>query len=652
MPKNPFIRYLEYADNHPDEFGEKMKLLFERQKKMLKIYDFKEEHGRKACDWIEQFCILTEGEMAGKKVKLLLWQKWFIYSMLCFYGAIETEDFDDEGNYIGKSVKYTRVVNDVLLLVASGNAKTSLLGFLNAYFLFSREFNACKIYIGSNAYKQSKICYETTQKIIERNRVLKNNASVRASYGEIEVKKRNAKLTAMSSDGANLEGIIPAVLILDEIHEFKDSAYATNLRKSTKRSDALIIEATTQGTVRGGYLDERIELADANLKGEATIEDFRKLFVIYEQDNEQEISPDNLIVCKKSNPSLGVAVSPIMLRDKIIEMINDPRNRITTLTKNFNIPQNPITSYFSKIECQAKEFDESIFYNAPVFLGLDMAYTRTPESDLACLEMMLYNPYTEEEYCKDFYFLPKYWDKEIHNDGKVLYERDDMIRAKSKEDTNILFNDRQRKYGYQLYADRGDVVIIDEKLKEELIAEFGEQFASDIDITGVTENFILLYLAHLERKYNWIVLKFGLDPNKASTIQAESDRAIPSQDGLPPTIKFRMEEKRISNPIIASTKDVRARGLVYNNNRLTELHFASAQAKEDSNGFISFTNAQREKKDGLIANLCARSACNVFINNEKTGAMNKYRLCEWWDARETRQDIQNETMADSPTTGN
>ena len=161
-----------------------------------------------------------------------------------------------------------------------------------------------------------------------------------------------------------------------------------------------------------------------------------------------------------------------------------------------------------------------------------------------------------------------------------------------------------------------------EKLKEELIAEFGEQFASDIDITGVTENFILLYLAHLELKYNWIVLKFGLDPNKASTIQAESDRAIPSQDGLPPTIKFRMEEKRISNPIIASTKDVRARGLVYNNNRLTELHFAAAQSKEDQYGNIIFTNSMKERKDGVIANLAARSAVNVFINNKDTGEAN------------------------------
>ena len=202
----------------------------------------------------------------------------------------------------------------------------------------------------------------------------------------------------------------------------------------------------------------------------------------------------------------------------------------------------------------------------------------------------------------------------------------------------------EHKYGYQLYANRGDVIIIDEDLRDMLIDEFGEGASNDIDMTGVTENFILLYLAHLERKYNWIILKFGLDPNKASLIQAESDRAVPSRDGLAPTIKFRMEEKRISNPIIASTKDVRARGLVYNNNRLTELHFASAQAKEDSNGFITFTNAQREKKDGVIANLCARSACNVFLNNEKTGALNKYYLCEWWRDREARQNLQDESM--------
>ena len=641
LSSNPFIEYLDYAEKHPYEFSVEMHQQFARQREMLKIYDFVEERGKKACDWIERFCKLTEGEYAGQPAKLLLSQKWLIYSILCFYGYLEVETYDDEGQPIGTERKYTRIVNDVLYMVGTGNGKTSLLGFLNAYFLFSDEFNACKIYIGSNAYKQSRLCFDTTMNIIRGNKALRDNCSIRSSYGEIEVPKRNSRLTAMSSDGRNLEGIIPAVLIIDEIHEMKDRSYADNLRKSTKRDDFLVIETTTQGTVRGGYLDERLEQANILLSGNSTINDYRKLFCIYKQDSEDEISVDNMQVCRKSNPALGTAVSVLQLKQRIIDMINDPRKRIITLTKNFNIPQNPITSFFTDTECKAKEFDESIFYNAPVFLGLDMAYTRTPESDLACLEMMLYNPTTEEEYCKDFYFLPKYWDKETHLNGTVDIERMDMVKEKSREDSNILFNERQKMYGYQLYADRGDVIIVDEKLRDMLIAEFGEHVRGDIDLTGITESFILLWLAHLELKYKWVILKFGLDPNKASYIQAVSDSSIPSQDEKVPTIKFRMEDKRNSNPIIMSTKDVRARGLVYNNNRLTELHFAAAQAKEDLYGNIVFTNAQREKKDGVIANLCARSACNVFLNNKDTGERNRALLTMWWNGRQQEESIQN-----------
>ena len=103
-----------------------------------------------------------------------------------------------------------------------------------------------------------------------------------------------------------------------------------------------------------------------------------------------------------------------------------------------------------------------------------------------------------------------------------------------------------------------------------------------------------------------------------------------------------MEDKRNSNPIILSTKDIRARGLVYNNNRLSELHFVAAQRKEDLYGNIVFTNAQREKKDGVIANLCARSARNVFLNNKDTGERNIALLSMWWKERESLQNSQME----------
>lgn len=600
---------------------------------MLKKFDFIEEKGEHCVNWIEKFCILIEGENAGQPVKLMLWQKWIIYSILCFYGNIETEDFDEEGNYLGKTKKYVRIVNDVLLLVASGNSKTTFISFLNAYFMYGKTFPAPKIYIGSNAYKQSRLCFDNTMEIIKRNHILEKFANCRSSVGEIEIDNTNAKLIAMSSDGTNFEGIIPAVLVIDEIHAMRTSKYADDLRKSTKRSDALIIEASTDGDVRGGYLDGRKELFNSLLFNNSEIKDYRKFAAIYKQDSYDEIVDayyrGNISILKKSNPSIGVAVAVEMLKGKIIDMINDPSKKVSVLTKNFNIPQNPITSFFSERECRTKEFNEEIFYGAPVFLGLDMAYTRNPENDLACLEMMLYNPYTYEEYCKDFYFLPKYWEEEIKENGVVSIEKRDMIKAKSKSDANILYNPKANKYGYDLYAKRGDVVIIDEQLVETLVSEFGEN--ARCDTTGVTEKFIIYYIAHLELKYQWVICKFGLDPNKAQEIKQFCNQNIPSLDGKPPVVDFYIENKKISQPIIQTTKDIRAQGKVYNNNRLSELHFAAAQAKEDQYGNITFVNSKRERKDGLIANLSCRSACNVFINNKDTGEQNLAFLKGYWD---------------------
>lgn len=599
----------------------------------MEKYDFIEQKGKDCVDWIERFCILVDGENANKPVKLLLWQKWFIYSIFCFYGNFETEVFNENGEVIGTETKYQRLINDVLLVVASGNAKTTLIAMINAFCLFSKQFNACKIYIGSNSYKQSRLCYDTTSKILYKNQRLRGFVSFRDSYGELEIKQNGAKLTAMSSDGSNLEGIIPTILVIDEIHEMKTSAYAENLRKSIKREDFLVIETTTQGVVRGGYLDQRIEYAENILNDNVDATNDRKLFVIYKQDSVDEIikayEDNDIRVYMKSNPSLSKAVSVNLLRDKVKDMINDNKQRVTILTKNFNIPQNPITSYFTEKECKAKTFDESIFYNAPVFLGLDMAYTRNPENDLTCLEILTINPLTNQEYCKDIYFLPKYWKHyERDTSGNLQEVVEDMIKAKSKEDTNILCNKKADIYGYKLYADRGDVVIVDEELIEELVNEFGENARSECD--GITEEFIIYYIAHLELKYKWFICKFGLDPNKASKIMAFANANIKSMDGKPPVVEFKMENKIHSNPIIQSTKDVRARGLVYNNNRLTELHFASAQAKEDSNGYITFTNAMRSRKDGVIANLSARSGYNVFTTNKFTGADNLNNLKLWW----------------------
>lgn len=636
---SPFFKFIEEVEKHQDEYSDKIIKQIALQKKMLKKYDFVEEKGRKCVDWIEKYCFLTEGENAGKPVKLMLWQKWIIYSIFCFYGNIETEDFNEDGEYLGMTKKYQRIVNDVLIVVGSGNSKTTFIAFIIAYVIYSNSvLPSPKVYIGSNAYKQSRVCYDVVRKIIERNSTLKRFAKVRQSIGEIEIPETNAKVIAMSSQGDNYEGIIPALLIIDEIHAMGTNAYANNLRKSTKRSDKLIIELTTQGTCRGGYLDERLELANSLLSEESPQSDDKKFFAIFEQKDETEVftayEKNNIKVLRKANPSLGVAVSVGELKDKIKAMINDPKQKVITLTKNFNIPQNPITSYFSEVECRTKPFNEEILYGAPIFLGLDMAYTRSPHADLTCLKMLMVNPFTGEEYSKDFYFLPKWYEEENKQNGQVEIIRKDMLIEKSRQDTNILYNKRQEKYGYKMYAEKGDVVVVDDELVENLVKEFGEQ--ARVDTTGITEDFIIFYIAHLELKYKWTLCKFGLDPNKASKIKSFSETNIHSIDGKNPVIQFRMEDKKNSNPIILSTKNVRSQRKVFNNNRLTELHFASAQAKEDQYGNITFVNPTYSRKDGVIAELSARSAYNVFTTNKDTGASNLEILKTWWKMNEER----------------
>lgn len=635
---NDFFKFIEDVEKRPEEYSDKIVKQVALQRKMLKKYDFIEEKGKKCVDWIEKYCYLTEGEKAGSRVKLMLWQKWIIYSIFCFYGDIETEIFDENGEYLGIGKKYQRIVNDVLIVIGSGNSKTTFVAFVVAYVMYSNCLPSPKVYIGSNAYKQSKICFDVVKKVIERSPVLSQYAKIRQTIGEIEIPQTNAKVIAMSSQGDNYEGIIPALLIIDEIHAMPTNTYASNLRKSTKRSDKLIIELTTQGICRGGYLDERLELANSLLNEESPQSDDKKFFAIFEQKNEEEVfkafETNDIKIWRKANPSLGVAVSVEELKDKVKAMINDPKQKVTTLTKNFNIPQNPITSYFSEIECRTKPFNEDIFYGAPIFLGLDMAYTRNPSNDLTCLKMLMVNPFTGEEYSKDFYFLPRWYEEEIKNKDEIEIIKKDMLIEKSKVDTNILYNKRQKKYGYEMYAKRGDLVVLDEDLRQEMSKCFGQEVF--FDMTGITEDFILLFITYLENKYKWILCKFGLDPNKASKISSVSERAIRSLDTKNPVIQFRMENKKISNPIIVATKDIRSQRKVYNNNRLTELHFANAQAKEDQFGSITFVNPKYARKDGVIAELSARSAYNVFTTNKDTGEANTEFLKNWWKTNEVK----------------
>lgn len=253
---------------------------------------------------------------------------------------------------------------------------------------------------------------------------------LRIRLQNFEHKKTMALIRSMSSKGDNYEGIIPSVVIVDEIHAMKTSKYVDNLRKNrTKRRDMLVFEITTQGDVRQGYLDTKLEYARKVLNGD--VKDDEKCFLIFENESMEEVFEANkekdINIIKKSNPNVGVSQDPRTLFDLIQEMINDPSKRTITFTKNFNIPQNPEQSYYSMYECKSREFDEEYFKGKAVFLGLDMAYTRRPKNDLTAVTFMAINPNNDKIRHLDYFFLPKGY---IDNEQK---EHNDMVEQKPKK---------------------------------------------------------------------------------------------------------------------------------------------------------------------------------------------------------------------------
>ena len=63
---NPFVQYLNDVETNPRYYSKEIIAQCELQREMLKKFDFLEEKGKHCVDWIEKYCILVEGENAGK----------------------------------------------------------------------------------------------------------------------------------------------------------------------------------------------------------------------------------------------------------------------------------------------------------------------------------------------------------------------------------------------------------------------------------------------------------------------------------------------------------------------------------------------------------------------------------------------------------
>ncbi len=222
-------------------------------------------------------------------------------------------------------------------------------------------------------------------------------------------------------------------------------------QSASTKDEYLILEITTEGFTDDGHLDKYIATGKKVLRGE--LEEPRKLFLLYMQDNESEVwqKPDSW---QKSNPNLGVSKKKRYLEDLINTSRNDMEKRAYMLAKDFNIKQNTAVSWLSLGDIENKAtFDLEDFKGAYYIGGVDLAET----IDLCCFNGLLKKPDDNIIYLHQHFWIPN---------NKLLNTPDEEDGAR-----------------YQEWAQDGWLTVVEEnEVPGSMVADYQYQMFKDYEL--------------------------------------------------------------------------------------------------------------------------------------------------------------------------
>ena len=324
---------------------------------------------------------------AGKPFILEPWEDFIVCNIFCLYRT-ETQK---------------RKYKTAHISVGRKNGKTSLGAVLGLFALIADGEPAANVIFAANSREQGHIDFDTASAFARQ--LDPNKKSLRVMRNEIEFQKNNASLKVISADASTGDGLSPSLVVLDELHEAKDSKLFDVLRSGMGfRQMPLMLSLTTAGFNLNGFCHEYEDYCREVLQNQKT--DDTLFALLYTMDEGDDwTNPVNYI---KSNPNLGVTVNEDWLIEQVNQAKNSPTLEVGVKTKNLNvwcsskdvwIPEDVIRRNMVKV-------DISDFIgkdNYLIYLGFDLASV----SDLTVLTIMFVDPDAETYTFFNWYYLPK-----------------------------------------------------------------------------------------------------------------------------------------------------------------------------------------------------------------------------------------------------
>lgn len=250
-------------------------------------------HGRIVCAWIEAHCVYGEGDFFGQPVRLLRYQKQFIYWLYEYH--------PDTGQ---------RRFRRALLEISKGNGKTPLSGWIMLFELLGPALFGPKgspvIAVAAASFEQADLLFGDMKHACRESPTL--TAHTDAYDTEILVRAGPGRAFRVAAVAGTNDGGRPNLVAADEIHEWVGNKARVHLVLTgglSKRANSLELNTTTAGSDLD-TLAGRMHL-DGYRVNAGEIEDPEFLFVHYGAPDVYDLDdPDQLLAAVlRANPAAG-----------------------------------------------------------------------------------------------------------------------------------------------------------------------------------------------------------------------------------------------------------------------------------------------------------------------------------------------------------
>jgi phage terminase large subunit-like protein len=315
--------------------------------------------GEKVIKFIQAFCIIPEGDLAGQPVKLEDFQKKFILDL-----------YDN-----------LHITDTAILSIARKNAKTGIIAFLMLTHLVGPEAKLnSRIVSGAMSREQAAEVYNLASKCVMLSPKLTPLIKIIPSSKKMIGLMMNVEYQAISAEGKTAHGKSPILAILDEVGQVK-GAQSDFIDAITTAQGAynnpLLIYISTQAASDSDFFSILIDDAQKN-KPPKTI------CHVYEADKDCDLLDEKQWY--KANPALGKFRSLDDMRKQAEKASRMPTFENTFRNLNLNQRVNTISPFVSaKIWKNAQaEIVLTDFLDEECWVALDLSFTQ----DLTALAMI------------------------------------------------------------------------------------------------------------------------------------------------------------------------------------------------------------------------------------------------------------------------